>query len=895
MASELLKNRALIQKLKEPKLPNVDFSLSTASFESTLPEPKPQELLDIQENVRIQRQQDTMNKARPFLMDESVDFIERENFDKGSKPTRFTDAQKAKIYKLTKEGKDVDFILEELKKEPDFPEFKSKKKNKPRERIIALINKNPDIPKKFKIIPTGQKGQNLTYQAYDELKKKVATLYKKQNVKNVSEIAKELYPEDDIVISQRKIRTLLKDAGVREIAEPTQKLKGTGKNFNESQKKTKFRKELSDAYIERKSTGNLEDKIEFHHADSKNLNSKILTSPNKVAYLPKEINQELKTRDAYISKLYDQRESLGPRPKNKEKLKIWKKEWDKINKAGNDFVTDPKSKGLLNFKVIDDVSGKVLDVGIDESKMIMRTPDPEIPNLYGEDDYLGNKPFKEMTRIEKDKFLSEGKKKYEAQKTLTALQELASGKNVGFDPILATKAGYQEFLKPAASIAKRGALTGLDIALSAGAGPIGLGVGALIETGQAMPELTKGNLKEAGRQTIIGSLLPESLVGSMRNDLLQLAETPEEKIGMQNFIDFQNDSDRYNKRLANYQYLSNNPFEAEGIDLESMKQGLIEQRADLESRRSKVYNPEMENIIVNLTQKLDEQNVKNLEGVLGSIVGRRGIKDRDDIQQDILRETVTGNEPTYGQLPVQMSPEEIDEIYESGIMGMANGGRIGFADGPKNPGRRAFLKLMGGIASLPVVGKLFKTAKPVVVPLKNTPTEMPAWFPDFINKVMFSSPGKKIDADLTEYEVPELPGIKVTRSDDGRIFVEGKNEYNEPYEIQYEPPGYELVDPKTGQSVKTPGNFEAVEGRHVAMGPEDYDVEAYYPEDLDEIAAGDIRAMEKFTTGKTSGTVKDAMGKDTGLKKGEYDLNMAQGRAEAEADIARDLDDYYED
>ena len=31
------------------------------------------------------------------------------------------------------------------------------------------------------------------------------------------------------------------------------------------------------------------------------------------------------------------------------------------------------------------------------------------------------------------------------------------------------------------------------------------------------------------------------------------------------------------------------------------------------------------------------------------------------------------------------------------------------------------------------------------------------------------------------------------------------------------------------------------------------------------------------------------------IKKGEYDLNMAQGRAEAEADIARDLDDYYED
>ena len=323
---------------------------------------------------------------------------------KDKNPTRFTETQKAKIYKLTKEGKDVDFILEKLKKDPNFPKFKSQKNiDVSKQRLIGLINNNTSIPKKFKIIPTGQKGQNLTYQAYSDLKKKVANLYKKQNVKNVSEIAKELYPKDDIAISQRKVRTLLKDAGVREIAEPTQKLKGTGKNFQGTQKKTKFRRELSDSYIERKSRGNLADKIEFHHADSKNLNAKILTEPSKVAYLPKDINQELNTRDAYISKLYDQREALGPKPKNKEKLKTWKKEWDRINKVGNDFVANPKSKGLLNFNIIDDVSGKVLNKGLDESKMIMRTPDPNI--IYGEDDYLGNKPFKKMTRIEKDKFL----------------------------------------------------------------------------------------------------------------------------------------------------------------------------------------------------------------------------------------------------------------------------------------------------------------------------------------------------------------------------------------------------------------------------------------------------------------------------------------------------------
>ena len=54
--------------------------------EFTLPEPKPQELLEIQEENRKERLEDTMDKTRPFLMDESVDFIEREEFKFGGKP-----------------------------------------------------------------------------------------------------------------------------------------------------------------------------------------------------------------------------------------------------------------------------------------------------------------------------------------------------------------------------------------------------------------------------------------------------------------------------------------------------------------------------------------------------------------------------------------------------------------------------------------------------------------------------------------------------------------------------------------------------------------------------------------------------------------------------------------
>ena len=85
MASELLKNRALIQKLKEPDVPRVKFDLASTGFEElfTLPEPKPQELLDIQEENRKGRLLDSLNKIGGGLMDESVDFIKRERFQRG--------------------------------------------------------------------------------------------------------------------------------------------------------------------------------------------------------------------------------------------------------------------------------------------------------------------------------------------------------------------------------------------------------------------------------------------------------------------------------------------------------------------------------------------------------------------------------------------------------------------------------------------------------------------------------------------------------------------------------------------------------------------------------------------------------------------------------------------
>jgi len=223
--------------------------------------------------------------------------------------------------------------------------------------------------------------------------------------------------------------------------------------------------------------------------------------------------------------------------------------------------------------------------------------------------------------------------------------------------------------------------------------------------------------------------------------------------------------------------------------------------------------------------------------------------------------------------------------------GLANGGRIGFKDGGMD--RRGFLKLMGGLASIPVLGKFFKAAKVAkvakIVPLKGTTTTMPAWFPDLVDKFVAKGIGKKIDADMIEYKTKDLPGITMTKHDDGRIIVEGQNEYSRAYGIEYEPPGVELLDETTGKSVRTKGDFRATDLVPEAGGRPD-DVPDFFPEQLDsvdDILGSDARTMEEFATGSE---IKNP-------KRGEQVVGQAEVRAESAADdaaekIAEEADEF---
>jgi len=88
----------------------------------------------------------------------------------------------------------------------------------------------------------------------------------------------------------------------------------------------------------------------------------------------------------------------------------------------------------------------------------------------------------------------------------------------------------------------------------------------------------------------------------------------------------------------------------------------------------------------------------------------------------------------------------IDEYAAKQYRGYELGGRVGFADGPDDPSKRKFMKILGGLTALPFVGKFFKTAEPIaeVAPkIVETAKGAPPYFFKLVDKI------KKFGEDTT--------------------------------------------------------------------------------------------------------------------------------------------------
>jgi len=111
-----------------------------------------------------------------------------------------------------------------------------------------------------------------------------------------------------------------------------------------------------------------------------------------------------------------------------------------------------------------------------------------------------------------------------------------------------------------------------------------------------------------------------------------------------------------------------------------------------------------------------------------------------------LKDLITGKRFAGQEMPTQY---------------MAAGGRIGFADGPDDPSRRKFMKIAGGIASIPIVGKFLKpamvAAPKVVEVVKRSADGMPDFIGDLITKVVTlgkkSFSGNRADELAENYEL----------------------------------------------------------------------------------------------------------------------------------------------
>ena len=217
------------------------------------------------------------------------------------------------------------------------------------------------------------------------------------------------------------------------------------------------------------------------------------------------------------------------------------------------------------------------------------------------------------------------------------------------------------------------------------------------------------------------------------------------------------------------------------------------------------------------------------------------------------------------------------------------GGRVGYADGPKDPSKRLFVKGLTALAAVPILGKYFKLAKsPKVAAAVETVMEkvsgMPDWFQPFVNKVLKMGDDVTDTAATAEREIVKRVDIEDATVDvhynsatnDVRVeVVGGKNAFGEPLEMQYKAP--EIIE-ETGK--KTKGEFRAAESRPVQTSPNDIELDGYETDMLDDLLS-ETDYLEGFGTGKIRSPAE--------IKKAKLRAKM---REDAQRDPGSLLDDF---
>ena len=236
----------------------------------------------------------------------------------------------------------------------------------------------------------------------------------------------------------------------------------------------------------------------------------------------------------------------------------------------------------------------------------------------------------------------------------------------------------------------------------------------------------------------------------------------------------------------------NNPIQAYRKYLQSVKQ-----RAQTDPKK---LFPELAaltsgGIFVNRRMKniLEQGNEQQKERFLKEF--------KEDIDKD----------PFYKDRP-ELKDKAIENYTET-LFGekKAMGGRIGFKEGG-GMSRRTFLKLMGGLASIPLVGKFFKPAAKAskAVEVASKSADVPSYFPKLVEKIKLlgddftKTAATKERQVVTKYKDYELTEDLTT----GELRIKRDNYTSEEY-LQFEPAG-QYYDETRKKVIKYPEQYEEV-------------------------------------------------------------------------------------
>jgi len=230
--------------------------------------------------------------------------------------------------------------------------------------------------------------------------------------------------------------------------------------------------------------------------------------------------------------------------------------------------------------------------------------------------------------------------------------------------------------------------------------------------------------------------------------------------------------------------------------------------------------------------------------------------------------------PEETQTPIEIDKPKYQRMAEGGIM---QAGRMGFAKGPSDPGRRNFIKIFGGLlAAIPLAKwlkfgpKAKQLSFEVMKHVKGI--GMPKWFPDLVNRVVKEGTdvskrlgtverevvhtkkigtGKYGDEEVTVYQNLDTGSVRVEYG--GPVFnKEGQvvRASNEPDVVYLEYRAPEEVVTKKG-SVKTKSEFSAAESEPEVVNW-DGDIEFSGINEVNKVEdlVTDTSKLEEFATKK---------------------------------------------